>query len=84
MNRLFLTAITGECCLLQLHNIRPRGYNPFVLLCQELKKEDIKISPKNREKCLLQLRHIYKENNIKEHALLNEAINSLNKIESHA
>lgn len=84
MNKLFLTAITGECCLLQLHNIRQRSYNPFVLLCQELKKEDVKVSPKDRAKCLLYLRQIYKDNNIKQHALLNQAINSLKKIESHA
>ena len=69
--------ITGECALLQLTGLKPKGYNPFVLLCDQLKREGVNINPKNRKECFNQLSFIYKDNNLTPHALLQKAIDSL-------
>lgn len=76
MNRLFLTAITGECCLYAKYRIKA-GYNPFTLLRAELKKNGIEIKGNAHLPILLQLKHIYEENNISFHKLLLPTIEEL-------
>ena len=77
MNKLFLTAITGECCLMALNGLEPRGYNPFTLARQQLAKEGITFPNNQRLPVLLQLQHIYKDNDLKEHPLLQRTIDKL-------
>ena len=73
MNRLFLVAITGECCLFHLHGIRPRGYNPFTLLRTQLAKEGIKLKNKRIE-TLEYLKQLYIDNGMEVHKLLPTAL----------
>lgn len=70
MNRLFLVAITGECGLFHLHGIRPRGYNPFVLLKTVLEKQGIKLNTRNRKKTFEFLEQVFTDNKIKLHPIL--------------
>lgn len=69
MNRLFLTAITGECCLMYLHGIRPR-YNPFTLLRETVERLTGEPLPRNREQCLIYLAHLHLDNCLELHTLL--------------
>lgn len=73
MNKLFLTAITGECCLFYMHKIKPQGYNPFVLLRNTLEKEGVKL-PVNQLENLKYLHQLYVDNNFKPHRLLEKAL----------
>lgn len=74
MNRLFLVTITGECSLFYLHGLRPRHYNPFVLLRKVLlEKHDIKL-PKNHENNLRYLEQLYKDNEMELHKVLVKAL----------
>jgi len=72
MNRLFLTAVTGEICMYVMHGIKP-PYNPISLFVQEAKKEGLVVK-KGKLHALGALRRLYKDNNLKEHALLGKAI----------
>ena len=73
MNRLFLTAITGECCLMYLHGIKPRGYNPFVLLRTKMQEAGISLPHKQKD-VLSFLRQVFQDNGIKEHRLLSKCL----------
>jgi hypothetical protein len=75
MNRLFLTAISGECSLLVLHGIKPR-YNPFTLLREQALRDGVELN-RSQLKNLLWLRQIHQDNNLKEHSLLAKAIDKL-------
>lgn len=77
MNRLFLAAITGECCLFHLHGIKPRGYNPFTLLKQQLEIAGIKINPRKRLETFKYLEQIYIDNGMEVHKLLAKVISTL-------
>jgi len=72
MNTLFLTAITGECCLVHLCNVWP-PYNPFVLLRKNVEPMGVKL-PKKRKAILEWLLKVYKDNHLEPHALLQKAI----------
>lgn len=77
MNKLFLTAITGECCMFYLHGVKPRGYNPFALL-RKVVYEKFKIKLSHHHKLvLLWLRCQYANNGIKEHSLLTIALKTI-------
>jgi hypothetical protein len=83
MNRLFLTAITGECCLYAMHGIKPRHYNPFSLLRQQVKKVTGQDLPKSHRLCLEFLERIYKDNQMKPDAMLERAFKHLSAKEAN-
>lgn len=72
MNRLFLTAITGEICLFVMYGIKPR-YNPLSLFRQECQKEGL-IVKKGNLHALGAIRRLYRDNEIPEHSMLAKAI----------
>jgi len=75
MNRLFLVAITGECCLFAMHGIKPR-YNPFTLLRQEALKSGVKLPAKHLP-CLEWLQKTFIDNKMEPHRLLKGALEKL-------
>lgn len=77
MNRLFLVAITGECCMFYLHGIKPR-YNPFSLLKREALKAGVKL-PAKHVPCLEWLQKTFIENGIEPHRLLKIALEKAEK-----
>ena len=80
MNRLFLTAITGEISLFVMHGIKNQGYNPLVLFRKEMAKEGV-IVKNSVMGTLLAVRQVYKDAELKEHALLEPAIQHQKKKE---
>ena len=77
MNKLFLTAITGECCLYALHGIKPPGYNPFVMLRKQLANHGVIIKGRTHLPLLLEVKRIYEDNNMDYHRLLLKTIEEL-------
>lgn len=81
MNRLFLVAITGECCLFALHGIKPRGYNPFVLLRKQLKLAGVDLKTTKHLPILEYLDQLYVDNDIPRSRILTDTLAKLRAID---
>lgn len=82
--RIILTALTGECCLFQIHGIKPSKYNPFSLAHKWIVTTYKTPLKKSREAILKELDRLANSPDIggKTHPLYGEAMETFKKTKS--
>ena len=82
--RIIITALTGECCLFQLHGIKPSKYNPFTLAHKWLTTTYGIPVKKSREAILRELDKLANNPEVggKTHPLYNRTIKTFEKSKS--